>query len=63
MTGTLTRRIEQLERAIPSGPSGPTFVMAADAGTAERDIARLQAEYGDRLPKALFVMILAGAKA
>ena len=63
MTGTaLTRRIEQLERATPSGPSGPAFVMAADASAAEREIERLKAEYGDRLPKTLFVMILAGAK-
>jgi hypothetical protein len=38
MTGTLSRRIEQLERAIPAGPPVPCFVMAPDASAAERRI-------------------------
>ncbi len=63
MNGNLVRRIEGLERTTLSDFSGPAFVMAADASAAEHEIARLQAEYGDRLPKTLFVMILAGAKA
>ncbi len=62
MNGALTRRIEQLERAVPAGPSGPSFVMAADASAAEHEIERLHAEFGGRLPKTLFVMICAGAK-
>ncbi len=59
MSSTLTRRIEQLERAAPSGPPGPCFVMAADDSAAEREIERLKAEFGDRLTKTLFVMICA----
>ena len=39
--------------------SGPCFVMAPNDAAAEREIERLEAEYGDRLPKALFVMTLA----
>jgi hypothetical protein len=35
--------------------------MAPDASAAERRIEQLKAEYGDRLPKTLFVMICAGA--
>jgi hypothetical protein len=61
MTGTLSRRIEQLERAIPAGPPGPCFVMAPDASAAERRIEQLKAEYGARLTRTLFVMICAGA--
>ena len=39
--------------------SGPCFVMAPNDAAAKREIERLQAEYGDGLPKALFVMTLA----
>ena len=62
MNGTLVRRIEQLERELHPATSGPCFVMAPDESAAEGEIARLQAEFGDRLPKTLFVMICAGAK-
>jgi hypothetical protein len=36
--------------------------MAPDASAAQREVARLEAEYGDALPGTLFVMILAGVK-
>jgi hypothetical protein len=61
MNGSLSRRIEPLERAIQSGSPGPAFVMAAGASTAKRAIEQLKTKYGDRLPKTLFVMICAGA--
>ena len=39
--------------------SGPCFVMAPDDAAAEREIEQLEAEYGDRLPKVMFIMTLA----
>jgi len=42
--------------------SGSCFVMASNAGAAEREIARLKAEFGERLPTTLFVMTLADRK-
>ena len=60
MNRTLVRRIEQLERAIPAGLPGPCFILAPDDDAAEREIARIKAEFGDRLPCSLFVMTLAG---
>ena len=58
MNATFVRRIEQLERALSPATSGPCFIMAPDAEAAEREIARLKAEFGQRLPKTLFVMTL-----
>ena len=37
---------------------GPCFVMAPDRIGADREIARLKTEYGERLPRTLFVMTL-----
>jgi len=62
MNTTLLRRIEQLERAMPAVLPGPCFVMVPDRTTAEREIARLKAEFGDRLPRTMFVMTLADRK-
>ena len=62
MTTTLTRRIEKLERTLAPDIFGPCFVMAPDRIGADREIARLKTEYGERLPKTLFVMICAGAQ-
>ena len=50
MTTTLIRRIERLERDLMPERSGPCFVMAPDDAAAE---------YGDRLPKVMFIMTLA----
>jgi hypothetical protein len=41
---------------------GPCFVMAPDRIGADREIARLKTEYGERMPKTLFVMTLADRK-
>ena len=60
MNTTLLHRIEQLERAMPAVLPGPCFIMASDANAAKREIERLKAEFGDRLPRSLFVMTLAG---
>ena len=60
MNAPLVRRIEQLERAMPAVLPGPCFVVAPDCTTADREIARIKAEFGDRLPRSLFVMTLAG---
>ena len=59
MKSALARRVERLERALSPATAGPCFIMASDTGAAEREIARLKAEYGERLPKMLFVMTLA----
>jgi hypothetical protein len=59
MNTTLLRRIEQLERAMPAVLPGRCFIMASDANAAEHEIVRLKAEFGERLPKTLFVMTLA----
>jgi hypothetical protein len=45
MNPALTRRIEQLERALSPATPGPCFVMAFGASTADRHIARLKAEF------------------
>ena len=62
MTTNLIRRVELLERDLMPQQSGPCFVMAPNDAAAKREIERLQAENGDRLPKALFVMTLADRK-
>ena len=59
MTTTLIRRIERLERDLMPERSGPCFVMVPDDAAAEREIEQLEAEYGDRLPKVMFIMTLA----
>jgi hypothetical protein len=60
MTRALERRLGALERQmrLDGGTVGPCFVMART--TADREIARIKAEFGDRLPHCLFVMTLAG---
>jgi hypothetical protein len=62
MNTTLLHRIEQLERAMPAVLPGPCFIMASDANAAKREIERLKAEFGERLPTTLFVMTLADRK-
>ena len=62
MNATFVRRIEQLERALSPATSGPCFIMASDAEAAEREIARLKAEFGERQPRTMFVMTLADRK-
>ena len=59
MTTNLIRRVERLERNLMPQQSGPCFVMAPNDAAAKREIERLQAEYGDRLPKVMFIMTLA----
>jgi hypothetical protein len=59
---TLARRLGRLERALAPTVSGPVFVMAPDAGAAGREVERLAAEHGERLPRTLFVMVGPGAE-
>ena len=58
MIAALTRRVERLERALSPEQPGPCFVMAPDNAAAERQIARLEEDFGERLPRTLFVMTL-----
>jgi hypothetical protein len=60
VTAGLARRVGRLERAVAPVPSGPAFTMAPDADTAERDIERLRAEYGERMSGTPFVMVCPG---
>jgi hypothetical protein len=62
MNPALARRVEQLERVLSPATPGPCFVMAFDASAAEREIVRLKVEFGERLPRTLFVMTLADRK-
>ena len=62
MRPTLARRVEQLERALSPATPGPCFIMAPDDDAAEREIVRLKAEFGERLPRTMFVMTLADRK-
>jgi hypothetical protein len=62
VTTTLTRRIAKLEGTLAPDIFGPCFVMAPDRIGADREIARLKTEYGERMPKTLFVMTLADRK-
>jgi hypothetical protein len=59
VTTTLTRRIEKLERTLAPDIFGPCFIMAPDDDAAKREIDRLKAEFGERLPRTMFVMTLA----
>ena len=54
---TIERRLGALEQALKPVHSGPSFIMANSQAEADREIDRLRAEFGDGLPKALFVMI------
>ena len=60
MTAGLARRVERLERAVSPVPSGPAFIVAPGADTAERGIERLPAGHGGRLSRATFIMICPG---
>ena len=59
MNDTLTRRIPRLEQALTPATRGPAFVLAPDRAAADREIAQLKSEFGERLPTTLFVMTLA----
>ena len=62
MTTTLTRRIERLERALSPATSGPCLIMASDANAAARRVAQLKSEFGEQLPRTLFVIMLTNRK-
>ena len=53
----IERRIAALEQTLRPVPCGPAFVMAASRAKADREIERLRAEFGDAMPKTMFVMI------
>ena len=61
MTTALERRLGAVERrmGVEGCTVGSCFVMAPDASAAKREIARLKAVFGERLPRTMFVMTLA----
>ena len=58
---TIERRLGALEQVLKPVRYGPSFIMASSRAEANRKIERLEADYGDSLPKTLFVMIGPGA--
>lgn len=57
MSRTWSRRLARIELALAPVAAAPCFVLVADKATADHQVERLKAAFGEALPQTLFVMI------